>query len=772
VVKTITVDKSIRLANKKAKEGFPKEAKLIYLDILTKFPKNKRAKDGLKSLSHAGSGKAEKPQDPPRDLLIPLTDLHKIGQLELALEQAKALLHQFPRSSFLLNFCGVLYNSLKQFPSAVEAYQQAISIKPGYVEAYNNLGNCFVDQNKLDAAVAAYKKALAIEPSYADALNNIGIAFKELGKFDAALNYYQKAIKASPNYHEPHTNMGNVFKAQGKLKEAIEAYGKALKIEPQNANATYNMGVAYKELGELEEAIVFYKNALAIQPKHVQAQTNIGVALQGLGKLSEAIDAYNIAIDLAPQNVEAYNNLGNVLSEQGKLEEATKAYKKTLEINPENADALFNLGNVLREQRKLREAVQAYIKAIAVNPEYAQAYYNLGLSLQEQGKPEEAIEAYRNALSIKPDYAEVFINMGMIHQEQGRSDKAIEMYKKALVINSENAQAHFNLSFSLLNNGKLEEGLEEYEWRWRVAERASFNRQFSKPMWDGQQRLAGKRILLWPEQGIGDTIKWVSRLPLVAALADHCVLECPEKLVPLMARSFPCIEVKPEDKSNDDSRTDFDYHLPLGSLYRHFVPEILADRKPKAFLLPDPERIKFWEQRLRTVGKGPYVGVSWKSANMSQKRLPNYASMAEWAPIFTIPDVTFINLQYVDFADDLATIRNEFGVTINNFDDLNHYDDLDEVAALCAALDVVVSTKSSVPQISAGVGTSTKLAAWKQASGNNILLNPVGPAVSIFEKNTWEPWNTAFGDIASDINRLKSNTSRVLEEHQLEQRLV
>ena len=386
----------------------------------------------------------------------------------------------------------------------------------------------------------------------------------------------------------------------------------------------------------------------------------------------------------------------------------------------------------------------------------------MGLSLHEEGKPEKAIEAYRNALTIKPDYVEVLNNMGVIIAEQGQLDQAIETYKKALVINPEYADTHHNLSFSLLKNGKIKEGLEEYEWRWSVAERASKNRQFLKPRWDGQQSLEGKRLLLWREQGIGDVINWVSRLPLVSALADHCILECPGKLVPLMARSFPDIEVNLEDRSNDEHRKDFDYHLPLGSLYRHFVPEILADIKPSAFLLPDPEKITFWKKRLRSVGEGPYVGVSWKSANMSQKRIPNYAPISEWAPIFNISGVTFINLQYADFADDLAEIQNEFGVTVHNFADLDHYNDLDQVAALCAALDVVVSTKITVPLISAGVGTLTKLANWRQSAWNNILLNPVGPAVDIFEKNTWESWNAVFEDIAGDINRLKSDTSSVL----------
>ena len=548
ILDSLKLDQAIKLAKKKAKDGSPGEAKRIYQDILTKFPKNKRASDGLKGLAGKSLVKASKAQNPSQDQLQLLINLYSQGQLQQALQQTETLVQQFPQSAILFNIQGAVLNGLGQF----------------------------------DASVEAYKTALAIKPDYADA-------------------YY---------------NMGNALQEQGKLEEAIEAYNKALAIKPDYA--------------------------------------------------------------------EAYNNMGNALKEQGKLEEAIKAYNK----------------------------------ALAIKPDYADAYNNMGNALKDQGKLEGAIEAYNKSLAIKPDYAE----------------------------------AHYNLSFALLSNGNLKKGLEEYEWRWKTIKNVDMRRQFSKPMWDGKEILKGKKVLLWCEQGVGDTINWSSKLPLIASLAQHCILECPEKLVPLMTQSFPNIEVKPEDRRNDEQLNDFDYHLPLGSLYRNFLPEILSDSKPDAFLLPDPTRIKFWTKRLRLLGQGPYVGVSWKSADMSLDRLPNYAPLADWSPIFTIPNVTFINLQYTDFIDDLIEIQNKFGVTVHNFDDLNHYDDLDDVAALCAALDVVVSTKITVPLISAGVGTATKLANWRQSSWNNILLNPVGPLVDIFEKNTWEPWGSVFELIAKDIN--------------------
>ena len=332
--------------------------------------------------------------------------------------------------------------------------------------------------------------------------------------------------------------------------------------------------------------------------------------------------------------------------DQGKLEEAIEAYNKALAIKPDYAEAYSNMGIALKDQGKLEEAIEAYNKALAIKPDYAEAYNNMGNALKDQGKLEEAIEAYNKALAIKPDYAEAYNNMGNALKDQGKLEEAIEAYNKALAIKPDYAEAHMNLSFLLLNTNRLTDGFAEYEWRWKTKERLKTKRYFSQPLWNGKTSLKGKRILLWCEQGVGDTINWSHCLPFLASQAQHCILECQEKLIPLMARSFPNVEVKAENRSLDSKRDDFDFHLPMGSLFQHFVSKISSSGKADAFLVPDPVRVNFWKKRLHSIGNGPYVGISWKSSNMKRSRLPNYAPIFELSPVLTLPGITFINLQY------------------------------------------------------------------------------------------------------------------------------
>ena len=128
-------------------------------------------------------------------------------------------------------------------------------------------------------------------------------------------------------------------------------------------------------------------------------------------------------------------------------------------------------------------------------------------------------------------------------------------------------------------------------------------------------------------------MNWSSCLPLLASQAKCCILECQEKLVPLLTRSFPNVAVKAEDRSLDSKRDDFDFHLPMGSLYKHFIEEITQNAKGDAYLVPDPNRVKFWKERLNSVGKGPYIGICWKSSIVSPSRLQYYPPISEWSPV-------------------------------------------------------------------------------------------------------------------------------------------
>ena len=613
--------------------------------------------------------------------------------------------------------------------AALKKYKQNNVIQSPPQEIVDQLVNLY-NQGQIAAVV---KQAENLTEQYPEAIlvwNILGASRAQIGNLDEAIEAYKKTISLKPDYAEAYSNMGVALRNQGKFEEAIEAYKKSISIKPNDADTYYNMGIALKDQD----------------------------------KLDEAVEAYKKSISLKPHNAKAYNNLGTTFKEQGKLDEAVEAYKKAILFKSDHAEAYNNLGNALKDQGNLDEAIQFLKKAISLKPDYSEAYSNIGSAFIEQNKLEEAIELYNKALLLKPNDHGVYYNQGNALHELGRLEEAESNLRQAILWKPDFYEAHKNLSFTLLSNGKFKEGLDEVEWRWKTGKFLSTQRHFSQPLWDGKQNLNGKRILLWCEQGIGDTLNWSSCLPLVASKAEHCILECQEKLVPLLERSFPNVEVKPENRSLDKDRDDFDFHLPTGSLYKHFIEEIIQNPKKSAYLIPDPLRVIFWKERLSSLGKGPYIGVSWKSSVVSRYRLQHYPPISEWSPIFTIPDVTFINLQYKDSTDDLVKVKDEFGVTVHNFEDLDQYNNVDDVVALCAALDIVVTTKVTPMIFSSGVGTPTKIANWRQSIWNNILFNPVSSSVDMFERNTGETWGKVFSLIADDIFKQKNKINNSMDE--------
>jgi hypothetical protein len=233
-------------------------------------------------------------------------------------------------------------------------------------------------------------------------------------------------------------------------------------------------------------------------------------------------------------------------------------------------------------------------------------------------------------------------------------------------------------------------------------------RPFKQPRWEGQS-LTGRTILTWREQGVGDEILFANCIPDLAAAADNCVVECDPRLVPLFARSFPDCEVLPRSEP-PQPRTgwpDIDLHSPMGTLPRWLRPAMDRFPRERAFLRPDPGRVEYWKQRLAQLGPGLKVGVSWRSRLMTASRRKHYAPLEQWNPIFAVAGACFVNLQYCDYAQDIAASEERCGVRIHQMAGLNLKDALDDVAALIAALDLVITIGNVNLALSGGVGTET-----------------------------------------------------------------
>ena len=243
---SLSVDQALLRAKRHAKKGEADLAAQEYNSVLEKFPKNKRAIDGLKALQQPSTAKTAINAEPSQEQINGLNALYNQGKLQETLVQGEALASQFPNVPFTLNLLGGVNAGLGRLEQAVASYTKALQIKPDYAEAHNNLGAALSVLGKPGEAVASYDKALQIKPEFADAHNNLGNALKALGKPEEAVASYNKALQIKPDFADAHNNLGNALNDLGKPEEAIDSYNKALQIKPDFAEAHRNLSTGKK----------------------------------------------------------------------------------------------------------------------------------------------------------------------------------------------------------------------------------------------------------------------------------------------------------------------------------------------------------------------------------------------------------------------------------------------------------------------------------------------------------------------------------------------
>jgi tetratricopeptide (TPR) repeat protein len=346
---------------------------------------------------------------------------------------------------------------------AMEHFQTALQINPGYMGAHNNLGNALLQKGSLDEAMGHFQMVLQIDPDNTDAHNNLGIALLRKGSVDEAIAQYQTALQIKPDSADAHNNLGNALLKKGSVDDAIAQYQTALQIKPDNADAHDNLGSALLQKGKVDEAIAQYQMALQIKPDYVLACYNLGIALLQKGRVDEAVAHFQEALQIKPDYAEAHVTLGGALRQKGRLDEAMAHFQKALEINPDSVEAHDNLGTVLLQKGKVDEAMVHFQKALDINPGYVEACNNLGVALRQKGRMDEAMVYFQKALEINSGYAEAHINLGNALLRKGKVDEAVVHYQEALQIKPESVEAHINLGNALLQKGRADEAVLHYQ---------------------------------------------------------------------------------------------------------------------------------------------------------------------------------------------------------------------------------------------------------------------------------------------------------------------
>lgn len=568
---------------------------------------------------------------------------------------------------------------------------------------------------------------------------------------------YREVVTLVPDHPDANHLLGMLAHDAGRNDDAVRLISVALRGIPDNAVYHNNLGLAHLALEQTEEALQSFTQAVVLKPDYALAYSNLGNALWALHRLQESAESFQKAIENDPSIAVAHSNLGNVLLELDRTDEALAAFHKAIEIDPGQADAHSNLGNAYKQLENLADAEVCYRRAIELDAGHADAWSNLSGILLAWGNLDDAAEACRAAIAIRPDHPNAHRNLANVLWEEGDLDQAMATYRAVLARRPEDADLHYDFGMTLLAMGEIIEGWAEFEWRFKSSRYDREIGNFPQPHWDGSD-LAGKRIILWGEQGVGDEIRYAGMFPDLLGSGAEIVVQCEPRLAGLFARSFPQAEVHPRPYSPALSgEVPFDYQFPFTCLGRYLRPTVEAfEGAVTSYLTADPDSRDRWADRLAQLGPEPKVGLTWCSTPQSEKNKRTVAAPADLGPLFELSGVQFIDLQYVDSTEDRAEISRLYGAEIRTWDDIDLKNDLDEVAALISNLDLVIACDTAAGELAAALGVQTLT--FAVGKPNYISLGTNGaiwhPAMDIFRKDVTDSWESVLTELAAAARQL------------------
>lgn len=428
----------------------------------------------------------------------------------------------------------------------------------------------------------------------------------------------------------------------------------------------------------------------------------------------------------------------------GRLDEAITSYLRLLAVRPDHAELHNNLGVALRLAGKLEASVSHHRLALAADPQNPALHSNLGNALRAVNRFDEAVKHHYRSIALSRDYAEGFFNLALCLRDLGRLDEAIGCFSRALTIHPDNRRARVEFAIALLMQGELEAGFAAYEIRKRLPETPTPD--FAQPAWEGGP-LQGKRILLYPEQGLSDVLLFV-RFARELKQRGATVLVLCQALLKDLLRAVDYID---EVIAEGETLPAFDVHASMVSLPHLCRVEFAALASATPYLkAPAESRIKLGQRERAKLR----VGIYWAAMPGQAQDRQRSVSFEQFLALSGDPELLFFSLQGGVHQKDIQS----YGAGGLVHDVGRGIFDFAEAATALSQLDLLISIDAPVAHLAAAMGVKTwvllpSTADWRWQLGGTQA--PWHPSARLFRQTVSGTWNDVFGDVRRELDVLK-----------------
>lgn len=546
------------------------------------------------------------------------------------------------------------------------------------------------------------------------------------------------------------------YRLMGLVNQEHDVLTKILDTDPRDEKARYCLALNLFAQGQINSAIELMKLATNIDLQY-ESTYLLGELYLAANDVLQAAKTFEAALKLR-QTDEANFQLGLIFSHIQNYANAEIYFERALQLNPSLVPALINIGAILRNTGKFTESLQRLDQALVLDQSDPATWLNKGVTLDSMGNLREAIDCYEKALALDGHYLEAYSNKGNAELALRRLEGAHQSFQKALSISPGDADTLSNYSVLKLAEANYSEGWRDYEARFYCSSRID-NPYKKLPKLESLTNLENKKLLVWAEQGLGDTIQFYRYLEKLRKLNKHITLAVQSELKELLSAQALDITVL---EFGEIDMNGFDYQSALMSLPYLFKTNVDTIPSEVPYIQVNEHKVNWWKQKIAG-HPGLKVGLVWSGG---YKKDPNLWAMNErrnipfsnYFPLSDIENVSYFNLQKGEGLCAPDYVEKDAHWKKDNFFDytdlLHHFSD---TAALVKNLDLVITVDTSMAHLTGALGKPVWVlnrfdSCWRWFK--NTRLSPWYPTGKIYTQHEYQNWEKVMHEVQDDLREL------------------
>jgi len=499
--------------------------------------------------------------------------------------------------------------------------------------------------------------------------------------------------------------------------------------------------------GRIPEAVALLSRVVAKRPREARALHMLGVAHAQRGEHGRAQELLERASREAPRDASVLTDLATLLVMTERSADALPLLDKALKLQGGLRQAAFYRAVALKNLGRAQEALATFDQLTSVEPGNPLFQHNRASLLIQFDRIDEAATIVERLLAQQPDAPPVLQLKSLILAGRGHLKEAIATCDRILARNPQAEESRYNRGIFKLRSGDFATGWADYESRWKRPGFRLASPAPNVPTWNGEP-LAGKSLLIFAEQGLGDALHFARYAPLVAALGATVSFHVPRRLVALLRTLSDQVRVV----DAIDPAEKFDYQVPLLGIPMRLATDLSNIPGEVPYLAAQAERVARWRDAIGPAGYK--IGIAWQGNPGHDMDRGRSIALREFHALSKIPSVRLISLQKDEGLDQIAGKPADMPLETlgSNFDAGN--DAFLDTAAVMQCVDLIVTSDTSIAHLAGALGRPTWVALrhtpeWRWFE--HRADSPWYPTMKLFRQKRPGEWSAVFDDIAGQI---------------------